>query len=84
MTSRRAFLTQSALAFTALSASRVLGANDKIRLASIGLGGQGRGTAGRMATVPGVAIAMLCHPDTPQLGQTSKLFQTEHTTQAPR
>ena len=38
---RRSFLRHTALATTALSASRVLGANDKIRIASIGLGGQG-------------------------------------------
>ena len=56
MTSRRTFITQSALAFTALSASRVMGANEKIRIASIGLGGQGNGNAGRMAKVPGVEI----------------------------
>ncbi len=59
LTSRRAFITQSALAFTALSASRVLGANEKIRIASIGLGGQGTGNAGRMAKVPGVEVVML-------------------------
>ena len=81
MTSRRSFLTQSALAFTALSASRVLGANDKIRLASIGLGGQGSGNAGRMAKVPGVEIAMLCDPDTAQLEKAKKVFPNAQTTQ---
>ncbi|MFN7564203.1 MAG: gfo/Idh/MocA family oxidoreductase, partial [Prosthecobacter sp.] len=74
LTSRRAFITQSALAFTALSASRVLGANEKIRLASIGLGGQGTGNAGRMAKVPGVEVVMLCDPDTAQLEKVKKLF----------
>ncbi len=64
LTSRRTFLRNATLATTALSASRVMGANEKIRVASIGLGGQGQGNAGRMAAVPGVEIAMLCDPDT--------------------
>ena len=64
ISTRRSFLRDAALATTALSASRVLGANDKIRIASIGLGGQGTGNAGRMAKVPGVEIAYLCDADT--------------------
>ena len=81
MTSRRTFITQSALAFTALSASRVLGANDTIRIASIGLGGQGLGNAGRMAKVPGVEIAYLCDPDTAALDKAKKVFPNAKTTQ---
>ena len=81
MTSRRTFITQSTLAFTALSASRVLGANDTIRIASIGLGGQGLGNAGRMAKVPGVEIAYLCDPDTAALDKAKKVFPNVKTTQ---
>lgn len=80
-TSRRSFITQSALAFTALSASRVLGANDKIRIASIGLGGQGLGNAGRMAKVPGVEIVYLCDPDTAALDKAKKAYPNAKTTQ---
>lgn len=79
--SRRAFITQSALAFTALSASRVLGANDKVRIASIGLGGQGLGNAGRMAKVPGVEIVYLCDPDTAALDKAKKAYPNAKTTQ---
>ncbi len=69
LTSRRSFLRTATLATSALSASRVMGANDRIRVASIGLGGQGRGNAGRIASVPGVELAMLCDPDTAALDQ---------------
>lgn len=81
ITSRRAFITQSALAFTALSASRVLGANETIRIASIGLGGQGSGNAGRMSKVPGVEVVMLCDPDTAALDKAKKSFPNAKTTQ---
>jgi predicted dehydrogenase len=81
MTSRRSFITQSALAFTALSASRVLGANETIRIASIGLGGQGMGNASRMAKVPGVEIAYLCDPDTAALDRAKKVYPNAKTTQ---
>lgn len=80
-TNRRTFLRQSALAATALSASRVLGANDKIRIASIGLGGQGTGNAKRMAKVPGVEIACLCDADTAQLDKAKKVFPGAKTVQ---
>ncbi len=67
LTNRRTFLRNATLATTALSASRVLGANEKIRVAAIGLGGQGQGNARRMADVAGVELAMLCDPDTKAL-----------------
>lgn len=81
LTSRRSFITQSALAFTALSASRVLGANDTVRIASIGLGGQGLGNANRMAKVPGVEVVYLCDPDTAALDKAKKVFPHAKTTQ---
>ncbi len=80
-TSRRSFITQSALAFTALSASRVLGANETVRVASIGLGGQGLGNASRMAKVPGVEIVYLCDPDTAMLDKAKKVFPNAKTAQ---
>ncbi len=80
-TTRRSFLRQTALATTALSASRVMGANDKIRIAGIGLGGQGTGNIGRMAKVPGVEIAYLCDADTVALDRLKKKYPTAKTTQ---
>ncbi len=42
ITSRRNFLKGAALATTAISATRVLGANDRVRLGVIGTGGRGK------------------------------------------
>jgi len=39
---RRNFVRKSGLAMTALSASRVLGANDRVNIGLIGCGGQSR------------------------------------------
>lgn len=80
-TDRRSFLRDAALATTALSASRVLGANERIRIASIGLGGQGSGNAGRMAKVPGVEIACLCDADTAAIDKAKLKYPTAKTTQ---
>lgn len=58
--SRRSFLATSALGVSALSASRVLGANERIRVGSIGLGGRGMASANWFSEIPGVDIAYLC------------------------
>src|SRR5436853_6420824 len=57
---RRAFVTS-----TALSLSRVLGANDRVRVGLIGCGGRGRYVARFMREVPGVefvAVADVYRP----------------------
>lgn len=78
---RRRFLQQTAFAASALSSARVLGANDRVRVAAIGLGGQGTGNAGRFAKVPGVEIACLCDPDTEALDRARQIFPQARTTQ---
>jgi predicted dehydrogenase len=52
---RRNFVRTSSAGMTALSASRVLGANDRIRMALIGCGGRGRYVAQLIAKAPNVA-----------------------------
>ncbi|HYP08249.1 MAG TPA: Gfo/Idh/MocA family oxidoreductase [Bryobacteraceae bacterium] len=52
---RRDFVKASALGMTALSASRVLGANDRVNVALIGCGGRGRFVAQKMREAPNVA-----------------------------
>lgn len=52
---RRSFVQASSAGITALSASRVLGANDRVNIALIGCGGRGRFVAGKMREVPNVA-----------------------------
>ena len=61
---RRNFLATAAL--TAASAQRVLGANDRVRLALIGCGGRGRSVARHMVKVPNVAYTVLCDVYPPQ------------------
>ena len=52
---RRDFVRASGLAVTALSTSRVLGANDRVNIALIGCGGRGRYVARLMREAPDVA-----------------------------
>ncbi len=74
MTNRRSFLRQSVLAATALSASRVLGANEKIRVGFIGLGGRGMGSAAWFAKIPGVEVAALCDVDSKVIDRAKKVY----------
>lgn len=62
---RREFLKQAAsaasvLSSTALSAARILGANDRVRLGLIGCGGRGLHVAKLMARVPGTQFVAAC------------------------
>jgi predicted dehydrogenase len=56
---RRAFL-RSVTAATALSYSRVLGANDRVQLALIGCGERGRGDMGNFLKAGNVDVVALC------------------------
>ena len=58
---RRRFLrTAGAATLTAASASRVVGANDRIRVALVGCGGRGRSVAAKLAAVDGVEYTHFC------------------------
>jgi predicted dehydrogenase len=59
---RREFIKTgvTAGALTALSFKRVLGANDRVRLALIGCGGRGRDVAGLMRQAPGAEYVAAC------------------------
>ena len=56
---RRRFLSGAA-AVTALSYSRVMGANEKLRLGVIGLGDRGSGDMGNFLRDPNVEVGALC------------------------
>src|ERR1700684_4115722 len=62
---RRSFLKTgaAALATTAVSASRVLGANDRIRVAVVGIRGRGWDHVRGYKPIPGVEIAYFCDID---------------------
>ncbi len=57
---RDLFRTASALALTAGSYSRVLGANDRINLGVVGCGGRGLGVMGTFQKNPVVAVTAVC------------------------
>lgn len=58
--SRRHFFHSAGMALTAAQAVRVLGANDRIQVAIIGLGGRGRDHVKTYLTLPEANIAALC------------------------
>ncbi|HEU0140984.1 MAG TPA: Gfo/Idh/MocA family oxidoreductase [Bryobacteraceae bacterium] len=63
MQNRRSFLQGAAVAAVAGSASRILGANDRVNVAVVGLGGRGRAHVTEWAKVPGSRIVALCDVD---------------------
>jgi predicted dehydrogenase len=83
--SRRHFLKQTPLATTGLLAGRrVLGANESLRIAVIGLGNKGRGHVRHFATLPGVRIAALCDVDPRRLADQAKAHNGAFSHTAPR
>ena len=59
--------TRRTALLTALSASRILGANDRIRVAGIGVGGRARGLLERVVKVPGAELTTVCDVYEPRL-----------------
>ena len=72
--SRRTFLKSAAMAGFAISVgrSRVLGANDDLRVAVIGLGGKGRGHVGSFSSTKGVRLVAACDVDPKRLDAVTK------------
>ena len=72
--SRRSFLKHTALSGAALlGGRRVLGANDDIRVAIIGLGGKGKGHIRKFSGLPGVRVVAICDVDPQRLAQRAEL-----------
>jgi predicted dehydrogenase len=67
---RRQFVTKTTAAVvgTALSARRVLGANERVNVALIGCGGRGRLLATLVKQTPGAAVTALCDVYDQQVG----------------
>src|SRR5260370_31519242 len=61
--SRRNFLQLSAAALASTSASPLRGADDKVNVAIVGLGGRGRYHMGEYAKLPDARIAAICDVD---------------------
>jgi len=66
---RRRFLQSAAVLAAALPASRILGANERINLAVIGMGGRGRDHVNEYAKLSGCRIAAVCDIDQSSLEQ---------------
>ncbi len=80
---RRQFLRRSAAAATAIgfpmvASSRVLGANDEIRLAVIGLGVRGGAHIGEFGKLAGVRLAAICDPDRERLATRAKEIEARY------
>lgn len=77
---RRSFLQSMAGvgAALALPGSRVLGANDDIRIGMIGLGGRGSHSVGWFRGVPGVRIVALSDADSDHLSRHVKRAKEDH------
>lgn len=80
-TTRRDFVKSlgiagTALALPAFSYSRVLGANDRLRIASVGTGGKGWSDLNGVAASPAVEVAALCDIDhsPAHLGQAAEKY----------
>ncbi|MCE9565595.1 MAG: Gfo/Idh/MocA family oxidoreductase [Planctomycetes bacterium] len=82
-TSRRRFLQQvgAASVLTAASWSRVLGANENLRLASVGTGGKGWDDLVHISASPKVSVVALCDIDEsePFLGRAATKFKSAKT-----
>ncbi|MEM6504599.1 MAG: Gfo/Idh/MocA family oxidoreductase [Planctomycetota bacterium] len=68
---RRTLMKTAAVGAGALAlspAAKVLGANDKVRVAFIGLGGRGKGLLGSFSRLSNVSVAGLCDADEKNLG----------------
>ena len=60
---RRHFVQSAGVALTAAQATRVMGANDRIRIAVVGLGGRGRSHVNNYLQISDCAITALCDVD---------------------
>jgi len=58
--SRRSFFYSAGMALTAAQATRVMGANDRINMAVVGLGGRGRAHVTGYMQIPEAQITALC------------------------
>lgn len=74
-TTRRSFLKSTAavvpVAFTAASYTRILGANDRINVGVMGLGGRGQGLTQTFAAAQDVLVTDLCEADPRRADETN-------------
>ncbi|MCL5743606.1 MAG: Gfo/Idh/MocA family oxidoreductase, partial [Acidobacteria bacterium] len=72
---RRTFLQTTAMAVLATPAFPVLGANDRVNMAVVGIGGRGRDHINELSKQPNCRIAAVCDVD--QAGRERGVAQVE-------
>jgi len=81
--SRRSFIQKSAgaaalLTLPTIIPSNVFGANDKVRVAVLGVNGRGTNHIEGFSNLPDVEVACLCDPDLVVLAKRAKEFETRY------
>ena len=82
-TTRRHFFFSTGMALTAVQATRVMGANERVPLAVIGLGGRGRAHMNVYSQLPDADIVALCDVDQAALERGQALVE-KATRRSPR
>jgi predicted dehydrogenase len=80
---RRHFVISTGVALTAAQATRAMGANDRIRVGIVGLGGRGKDHMDLYLAAPGAEIAALCDVDQSAL-ERATAYVTGHGVAKPR
>ena len=57
----------------------VMGSNDDIRMAIVGLGKKGKQNLQKFSSIPGVHVVALCDPDTAQIAKNAANFNPDYT-----
>ena len=78
MDSRRTFvLGAGAAALSQVVKPKLYGANDRIRVATLGVHGRGNNHVNGLSAVPGVEVALLCDPDTEVLAKRKAEYEAK-------
>lgn len=78
------FFSGSAMGFTAKSYNRIIGANDRIHVAAIGLNGRGNGMAGVFAAQKNTEISCVCDVDSRTIPKAIKTVMDAKQETAPK
>src|SRR5689334_14405002 len=74
-TTRRHFFYSAGMALTALEATRVMGANERVHMGVVGLGGRGQAHMKNWAGLPDAQIVALCDVDQASLERGQALVE---------
>ncbi|MCX6621814.1 MAG: Gfo/Idh/MocA family oxidoreductase [Acidobacteria bacterium] len=79
MDSRRTFvLGAGAAALSQVAKPKLYGANDRIRIATLGVHGRGNSHINGFGALPGVEVAVLCDPDAELLAKQAAKYQEKY------